>query len=250
MRTPTVKRIFEIINLVLEATEGLSFTEIQHRLALPKSTLSVLLGELVDARILCFHARRKTYVAGAELIRTGIVCRAGLDLGREVSLVLGNLADNGQAHFHAAVLNGTSVVYIAESAPGVRVLQNSIIALPAHACALGKMLLTQLDEGEIRTLYQNNAFDTFTQTTIASLSALLAAVADARKRGYVTDMGEFSPYVFCLAVPVCLREDIVAAISVTVPKCDDSSELVAGYLPVLNGAKREIEARIAGLACV
>ena len=103
-----------------------------------------------------------------------------------------------------ARLSGRENVYLArvDSSHALRLLSEPGTRLPAHATGVGKALLAQLSEGEILSLFGSGALPGYTPTTHRTVAALKDELGRTRARGFAIDNEEYTPGVFCLAVPV------------------------------------------------
>lgn len=73
---------------------------------------------------------------------------------------------------------------------------------PFHCTALGKCILAFMSQTERDAMMDGYMLQKYTEDTITDISALYAELERIRAAGYARDMGEFSPKVFCLAIPI------------------------------------------------
>lgn len=106
---------------------------------------------------------------------------------------------------------------IARSRTGFGIHVSDGIVAPLHNNAPGKALLAFLPAAEREAILQAYTFEGFrTVNTLTTLAALRASIADARKRGYTTDVSEYVEGCNCVGVPVFGPEEaLIAAIWVT-----------------------------------
>jgi IclR family transcriptional regulator, KDG regulon repressor len=132
--------------------------------------------------------------------------------------------------------DGRDVVFLAtqEGPHSVYTVAQAGSRLPAHASAVGKVLLAPLSDAELDTLYADYEFPVRTPHTIATLAALQEEVRFARLNGHAFDREESALGVNCIAAPVYDHtQTVVAAMSVGVPtyrfsadRFDELTELV------------------------
>jgi DNA-binding IclR family transcriptional regulator len=106
--------------------------------------------------------------------------------------------------FQLSVLDRDEIIYLAkqegqslvrlESSPGMR--------FPAHATAMGKMMLALLPEGELERRYPGKMLPAVTSRTLTDWSEFTAALAAIRKTGYALDQEEIIQGISCAAAPV------------------------------------------------
>jgi IclR family acetate operon transcriptional repressor len=73
---------------------------------------------------------------------------------------------------------------------------------PAHATALGKVLLAALSDEQIRQFLGPDPLRKFTAKTIVERDALLREIEEVRRKDIAYDDGEFDAEIRCVAVPV------------------------------------------------
>ncbi len=89
----------------------------------------------------------------------------------------------------------------------------------AYNTALGKVLLAEMHEEEVRQLFHNYSFVKTGKNTILSLEGLLQELENVRHQGYACDNEEYAESMICYAVPVRNAEGKAEyALSVSFPK--------------------------------
>src|SRR5690606_40481408 len=81
----------------------------------------------------------------------------------------------------------------------------------AHCSALGKALLSGLDEDSLRARYGTRTLAGRTPRTITSLDRLCRELDVVRRRGYAVDDEEYEPGLRCVAAPVRGADGTVVA---------------------------------------
>jgi DNA-binding IclR family transcriptional regulator len=109
----------------------------------------------------------------------------------------------GQAA-HFAIRSGNDIVVIARTAGSglLQMVDHSGGRRPAHATALGKVLLAALSDAEIGQLLGAEPLHRFTARTIVERDTLLREIEEVRRKGIAYDDGEFDEEIRCVAVPV------------------------------------------------
>jgi DNA-binding IclR family transcriptional regulator len=105
---------------------------------------------------------------------------------------------------HFAIRSGNDIVVIARTAGAgmLQIVDRTGGQRPAHATALGKVLLAALGDDQIRQFLGAEPLRRFTPKTIVERDALLREIDDARRKGIAYDDGEFDAEIRCVAVPV------------------------------------------------
>lgn len=140
------------------------------------------------------------------------------DIDAQIQPIIKGLARSVSETVHVGVLDHDQIVHIAVAAPdvGMSIAARLGSRAYAHSTALGKALLATIDDDEVKSLYLEENLPVRTPTTIATVSALLAELAETRARGYALDNEESRAGVFCISAPVFDADArAVFAISVT-----------------------------------
>jgi IclR family transcriptional regulator, KDG regulon repressor len=236
-------RVLQIIELLTHHDSGLTFIELRERMGLPKSSLHGLLRTMRERGHLAYDEAERRYRLGVRYWEAGQAFMRGTDLTRLSKPYLEAASELLGETVQLAILDGLDNVYIAkvESDQPLRLVSHVGSRLPAHATGLGKVLLAHLDEDELRRRLKGAKLARFTDRTIADKEALLAHLAEARERGCAFDEGEYTPGVFCAAVPVRDHRDVViAAMSCSVPEVRVSPEVVERMVSVLSTQARAL----------
>lgn len=220
------ERIFYIINLILNANRGMKFSDILVESGLPKSSLHLLLKELTDLKILYYDENKQSYFIGMSLMQLSFKCISKVDFLKVINSACNALSNTLNETVHAAILSNTNITYIGkhESVDKISIVSNFGVSLPAHATGVGKALLSQYTDEELKEAYKGKVLEKFTPNTISTFEQLQNEIIKVKSKGYATEYGEISLLAGCISVPVKQNNKIVAAISITVPitKLNDS----------------------------
>lgn len=126
-------------------------------------------------------ARRETDLAGKS---RPVLERLHADLGGTIRL---------------GRLTGTDVLFVDDVSSG-KAIPTLGPTLPAHCSAVGKAVLSRLDQAELRTLYPEERLRQLTIRSIASRSALEADLLLVRRRGFAVSDQECQVGVASVAV--------------------------------------------------
>ena len=213
-------RTLEVLEVLASSPNRRALGELARELGIPKSSLHGILRTMVqrgwvEADTAGEPASRHSGARFGLGVRALQVGAAYLDADSAVGLVAGVLdglaAESGET-VHLGRLDGRYVVYLAkrESVHPLRLFSAIGRRLPAHATALGKVLLAERDEvpPELPAL---------TPHTITSPAALRAELTTIREQGYAVDHEENTDGIACFAVAVPLHSPPTDAISISVP---------------------------------
>ncbi|MFI5912175.1 IclR family transcriptional regulator [Dactylosporangium sp. NPDC051541] len=218
---PAVIRTLDILELFLDHPL-LSAGEITERLGLPRTTVHELLVTLVArSYLISLPGKPVQFRLGMPLFQLGAAFAGQLDLVQEAQDVARDVAAACDEAVHAAVLDGTDVIYLVkvDSTHPVRMVSAVGRRLPAHCTAVGKMLLASLDPIDLATrLPEDGELLGMTPESITDPDLLRAELDKVRAAGFAVDDGESDSAVRCVGAPVRDHTGAtVAALSVSAP---------------------------------
>jgi len=107
-------------------------------------------------------------------------------------------------------------------------------ALDLHCTAVGKMLLSNLEESEVEQLIRECGLPQRTEKTITNTARLRKELATTRSRGYAIDNEEAERGGRCIAAPIRDGNGVIlAAISITAPTNRLTLDRMAEYVEVV-----------------
>ncbi len=239
----SASRALDIIEGLAAEPNGLAFTELARRQAIPKSSLHALLTVLTDRGYIELDTDRRTYGLG---IRTWEIGQAWATQRSLVDLaipVMERVVLDINETTQLAVLDGIENVYLAkvDCSHPIRLQSEVGKRLYAHATGLGKVLLAARGDGDLRARYADRSFPQVESSPIRSLDQLLKAIAGVRNLGFAVDDQEYTPGLRCVAVPVHGRDDqVVAAMSAAIPLMRAGPEQLANALRTIAAASIDL----------
>jgi DNA-binding IclR family transcriptional regulator len=214
-------RTLQLLNLLSNYKDGISFTEIQRTLDIPKSSLSVLLSTIEKEKWI-------EHDKSVNLFKLGIVAwettqrfmnnQQLVDIGESYITELRNELDSA---VQIAVLRGCDILYLAQinTDPSFELPSRVGVRVPAQATALGKSLLVDLSEKEIYELFKNVDFKKYNEATLKNVDELVDEISRVKAQGFSESNGELVERFYCVAAPVRdASGKVVAALSSTIPK--------------------------------
>lgn len=130
------------------------------------------------------------------------------------------LADTTGEVAQFATLEKDDLVYIYKARGDTAVETRSAVGKrdTLHSTSLGKSILSQLNEDEVRDLLGSEPFPQKTKNTITNYEALFEELETVRENGYATDLEENIMGLHCISAPVVLDDhDVLGAVSVSKP---------------------------------
>jgi DNA-binding IclR family transcriptional regulator len=216
-RVRSAERVAAVLDLLRRSPEPLRHGEVAREIGLPKSTATNLLDTLAEVGLV--RREELGYSLGVKLIELGAAAAERLDLRSIARPVLRDLSELGIGTSNLAILQGHDVLYIEKLNNPEHVVQIATRiggTAPAHATALGKVLIAALAPDVRERWLKEHTFAAVTEHTITSATAFKRALKFAADGGYALDDEEQNLRTVCVAAPVRDHTgETVAAISLT-----------------------------------
>jgi DNA-binding IclR family transcriptional regulator len=214
----SIERAAAILRLLSGRTRRLGVVDLAGELGLPKGTVHGLLRTLQHVGFVEQDAETGKYQLGAALLHMG---SSYLD-GNELRTRALNWSDSLAARTNESVRIGTLhegqvliVHHVFRPDDSMQTLDVGAL-LPAHASALGKVLLA--DHPYVAGELARNGLEGFTPATITEADALERELERVRKRGWAADIGELVNGEVSCAAPILDRRGVtVGAMGVSGP---------------------------------
>jgi len=200
----SLERAFAILEEVARNREGITLAELSKAVGLHNSTTFHLVKTMVQLGYLSQLRDSKRYRVGVNLFTLAAGALEENTLLAVVTPALETLTrETGEAG-HFAIRSGNDIVVIARTAGSglLQMVDRTGAQRPAHATALGKVLLSALNDPQIRQFLGRDPLRRFTAKTIVERDALLREIEEVRRKGIAYDDGEFDAEIRCVAVPV------------------------------------------------
>ena len=220
-RIRAVERALVLLKTFLGNEAELGAVEIGRRIELDPSTTFRMLVTLESHGFVKQDPATGKYRLGVSCLELGSQFLKLNDVRKAALDAMGKLRDQFGETVHLGILDATEIVYL-EKMPGLHAigLMSSRVGgrAPAHATAIGKVLLAHLPEGELGTRIPRWKLTRCTANTITDWKALEKEIAQVYENGYALDNQEFEAGVECVAVPIFSHKGIVAALSISGPR--------------------------------
>jgi DNA-binding IclR family transcriptional regulator len=183
----SVSRALGILNLLAGVSEPLGVREIARRMRLPPSNIQRLVKTLTKAGYLEQTDATLRYIIGYRAFQVGNTFVAQNSLFSAVMPELYTLADNHITGF-LGVLRDRSVVYLAtvQSEGPIAINHRPGSQAHLHSTAMGKALLAEMPDDEVRKLLGEGPLPRLTSRTKVSLPSLLSELRNIRRAGFAT----------------------------------------------------------------
>ncbi|MEA5453898.1 IclR family transcriptional regulator [Sinomonas sp. JGH33] len=234
----SVERVFELLELITDAGGDVTLSELSSSTELPLPTIHRLLRTLVSLGYIRQLANRR-YALGPRLIRLGE--GANKQLGALAQPELRTLVELLGETANMAVLDSDMVIYVAQvpSPHSMRMFTEVGRRAHTHDTGVGKAILSQLSDEQVRAIVGRQGMPTPTPYSIGDVETLLADLDKIRARGYSIDEQEQEIGVRCFSMAVP-NAPTPTAISVSGPVSRVDEAFGERAVPLL----REAAARI------
>ncbi|MFF4456527.1 IclR family transcriptional regulator C-terminal domain-containing protein [Streptomyces goshikiensis] len=215
-RAPTalasVHQALRVLEVVNRHTGGVSLAQIARETKLPQLMLARVMAHLVRTNLAtpvgpgayvagATPVGPGAYVAGAALVLTGVSAEGGPG---QLQQTLAFVRDAvGAAVYVGRYCDGEVSITQYADGPTAPVVEEWVdFRAAAHASAVGKALLTQLDHDGRRDHLARHRADRLTEHTLASEQALFRQLDDRRPNAPLLDLQEYAIGTVCAAVPL------------------------------------------------
>ena len=237
-----------LLDCFIDDARPRSLIELSREVGLGMPTTLRLIRTLEEAGYVRQDADTKRYRLSWKMLQLQDVAASILDYADLARPHLQDLAARLAEDTGMAVLEDHEVRH------AIRVSASRIISAnvrpgsvyPAHATAMGKVLLAQLDPDEIRQLVARRPLERFTSTTVTDVDELLEQLRQVARQGYAVSDAEWEPGLRSLAAPVFRRDGrVVAAVCVVVVRAGVTPRAMErDFLPALLQTSHAISAEL------
>mgnify|MGYP000686889334 CR=1 FL=1 len=245
-RIQAVENAFDIVEVV-QAANGCDAVHVRRELDLPRSTAYIYLKTLEDLG--CLTRRGDEYHVGVRFLNHGGFARDDIDVFRVARQEVEKVAD--ETDLVATVGcedDGLRVLlYLTESDEAVSDNPPTGEYTEMHWTALGKALLAEKTDDEVRAVVEHHGLPRATENTRTDIDSLLEDLDAVRERGYAVGDEERSLGVKSVGTTVDVVDDRYGplAIAVAGPTSKLSPDRVEDEIvPVLWEAANVVELRM------
>ncbi|MEN5166816.1 IclR family transcriptional regulator [Achromobacter kerstersii] len=221
---PAIRRAHDILRVLANRRTPVKAAELGQACQLAKSTLYLLLDCLEHRRWI--ERKDGGYIIGIELMALGFAYLRHDGLQTAFHEAASEFVARHNEVVQLAVLDGFDVVYIAreDARRPVRLVSELGMRLPAHACALGKALLANLQPDELAACVPDE-LPRVTDRTLATRQALNQELDLVRQMGLGQDLEEVATGLVCYAAYVGLTplgKRVAVSTSIPTDRLDDA----------------------------
>jgi IclR family acetate operon transcriptional repressor len=210
MDVKTAGRTIEIFETFAREQEPLSLTDLARALGSPLSSCLYLVRTLERLGYLYGVGARRTLYPTRKLLDIASAIAMGEPSIERIEPILLKLRDESRETVILGKRQGNKVVYlsVSEGTETIRYAARAGDMKPMHSSAIGKALLSAMDEPSLAKLLNKLSLDRITPTTFVDQSALMEELKESAARGYAITRGENVPDVMAVARSLVLDKDI------------------------------------------
>lgn len=214
----SVDRAISVLEVLAHQGQA-GVTEIAAELGVHKSTAFRLISALEARDLVEQDADRGKYRLGLGILRLAGATTARLDIVQEARPTARVLAAEIGETVNIAVLSDGAALYLDQVTGTSAVQSHNWVGqrIPLHATSNGKVLLSGLDDEQIREV-TGRTLTAYTPKTITDHARLLADVSQVRSDGYAVVCDELEIGLTAVAAPLRnAHDEVVASLSVSGP---------------------------------
>ena len=244
----TLDRALKLLKLLAEF-DGLTLTEVAQRTELAPATAYRLLTTMEDHGFVMNNEAEGLWRVGVEAFRAGSAFARGtkiVDVGRPVMHAL--MERSGETA-NLAIEEDGDVVFVSqvETHEAIRAFFRPGSRGPMHASGIGKALLAERTDDEVRRIADRKGLTEYTGKTLVTPAALLDDLAETRARGWSLDDEERHQGMRCIAAPIYnAYGEAVAGVSISGPTVRMPDARLAQLASLVKQAATEITDAIGG----
>ncbi|MDR7481539.1 MAG: IclR family transcriptional regulator [Armatimonadota bacterium] len=246
-RLKTVERALSLLWLFDDGRRAVGLPEVAALLRLPRSTAHRLLASLEGGGLLVYDRRAREYRLSLRLARLGDIARRSVDLRAVARGYLARLArETGESAFLLVAQDASAIVIdVEESGHPLKLTLPVGRPWPLHAGASNRAMLAYLPPEQVAA-YLARPLEQVTSHTLTDPAALAAELEATRRRGYAYSVGELTPDVAGVGVPILADGLLIGGLSVAGPASRLGPERVGAVVAALQVAAAGIARAIAG----
>lgn len=199
-----IERTLSILESVAHSSNGMTNSDINRRLKIPKSSASYILRVLENRGYLIREKESGKYRLGLKLMSLTRDMLTHIDVRDVARPVMESFVKKVKLSMHLAVLDNGRAVYIEKVEAESFVKMDIWVGhrLPIHTTAIGKVLVSQFPENEITAILDVRGMERKTPKSITNQKKYLAELNKVREYGFAVDNEENAVGVRCVAAPV------------------------------------------------
>lgn len=239
-----LQKAMAILDVVARETHSIGIPDIAARLDLPRQTVHRVVRQMLEMGLLHVDPSRERYGIGPVMEALAIDVMYSSYRRGPVHAILEQLVAATGETCSIGVLDGHEVISLdrIETSDPFRVQMREGSRLPAHATAIGKVLIANLPANGRRRFVAAAPLHRFTAQTITEAGDLENEIGRIRQCGYALSESEYMQGLVGAAVPLIVDEGkVIAAIGTNAPSARKSLDTLVEEIPLLLKAAQKVQ---------
>jgi DNA-binding IclR family transcriptional regulator len=242
LESSSTLKALAVLETFIQAGRPVTLAELMQATRLPKPTLYRTLALFEEGGYVRREPAGRAYAVGPRLSALGLAILTHDSVGTLRHAVLRQLVDDVGETCNLAMLQRGEVVYLdrVEAEWPLRLHLPVGSRIPAHCSASGKLLLAALPADQRDALLASMPLARFTERTLTDRTLMAKELDRIVAAGYALDNEEYVDGVACVAVPVRVAGEAVAAVAVHAATARLPLRAAVDLVPRLNEAAQRI----------
>ena len=211
---PIIKRVLQIIQLIVQEHKQFGVTQISQTLSINKSTVFGILKALQAEGFVVKDPVTKKYTMGPGLFQLSATIFKRTDLATLAHPFLEQLAEQvGETVILGARQNNhVKFLEVIEAKKDLKISSHVGAKIPITVGATGKVILSFMEDSEIENLFREEGLPQFTEKSLTDLDLFLREIAKVRKQGYAIDFDEYLKGTTAIAAPIRAGKSLIGIV--------------------------------------
>jgi len=211
---PIVKRVIEIIRLIVQEHKQFGVTHISDSLSINKSTVFGILKALQAAGYVVKDPATKKYTMGPALFELSTMIFKRTNLATLAHPFLERLAEQVEETviLGARENNHLKFLEVIEARKDLKISSHVGAKIPITVGATGKVVLSFMEDNEIVNLLSDKGLPQFTEKSITDMDLFLREVAKVRRQGHALDFDEYLKGTMAVAAPIRAGKRLIGVV--------------------------------------
>jgi len=211
---PIVKRVIEIIRLIVQEHKQVGVTHISDSLSINKSTVFGILKALQAAGYVVKDPATKKYTMGPALFELSTMIFKRTNLATLAHPFLERLAEQVEETviLGARENNHLKFLEVIEARKDLKISSHVGAKIPITVGATGKVVLSFMEDNEIVSLLSDKGLPQFTEKSITDMDLFLREVAKVRRQGHALDFDEYLKGTMAVAAPIRAGKRLIGVV--------------------------------------
>lgn len=209
------ENIVSVLRMLVRSTQDISVAEVARHIGLNRSSASRLLATLRDGGLVEQSPTTHKYRPGVLALQLGMRSKTSFDVLEWVTAQSETIVQKTGHTVCIGVLekNDLTIVATRRRPTPIYLALNVGTTIHAHASAMGKVILAQMSDTEVRATLPEE-LEKLASGTKDNIDDLLTDLKPIRSNGYAISHNELSEGIASYAVAVELRKNLTVAVGV------------------------------------